>query len=55
MSQKQLSYSFVNKVYDNYNKVFYVQKNKKGHKTWKPLLKRKSTFLSKLDLSEAVT
>ena len=29
MSQKQLSCSFVNKAYDNCNKVSYLQKNKK--------------------------
>ena len=41
MSRKQLLCSFVNKVYDNCNKVSYLQKNKKNALTWKPLSRRK--------------
>ena len=37
-----------------YNKVSYLQGNKKII-TWKPLFIRKSAFLSKLGLSEAIT
>ena len=35
-------------------KVSYLRRNKNSI-TWKPLVRRKSTFLSKLDLSEALT
>ena len=54
MSRKWLSCPFANEVYDNYNKVSYLQESKNAI-TWKPLFKRKSTFLSKLDLSIAIT
>ena len=40
MSQKKLSWSFVNKVHNNCNNVSYLQKNKNA-KTWKPLFRRK--------------
>ena len=39
MSRKYLSCSFVNKVYDNYNKVSYLQN--KNIITWKSLFRRK--------------
>ena len=38
----------------NNNKVFYLQR-KENAITLKPLFRTKSTFLSKLDLSEAIT
>ena len=54
MSQKQLPCSFSNNVYDNYKKVS-CSKGIKNAITWKPLFRRKSTVLGKLDLSEAIT
>ena len=54
MSQKKLSCSFLNKVYDNFTRS-PTSEGIKSAITWKPLFRRKSTFLSKLDLSEALT
>ena len=55
MSRKQLSCSFVIKVYGIYNKAHSTFEKIKHVITWKPLFKRKSTFLSTLDLLEAIT
>ena len=48
MSRKNLSCSFVNNVYDNYNKISYLQRNKKCYNNLKSLFRRKSTFHSNL-------
>ena len=54
MSRKWLSCSFVNKVHDIVTR-YPTSEGIKNGRTWKPLFRRKSIFLSKLDLSEAVT
>ena len=55
MSRKYLSRSFINKVYDNCNKVSYLPSKRVNNAiTCKPLSRRNWTFPSKLDLSEAI-
>ena len=41
-------------ICDNYNKVYTTSKRIKNAITWKPVFRRKSSFLSKLDLAEAI-
>ena len=45
MSRKYLLSSFVNKVYDNRNKVYYLQKNRKCYNL-------ETTFQKKVNLSQ---
>ena len=45
---------FVKKLYDNHSKVSDIQRNKSAI-TCKSFFRRKSIFLSKLDLSKAIT
>ena len=45
MSQKQLSRSFVDKVYSIYNKVSYLQRNKKCYNL-------ETTFQKKVNFSQ---
>ena len=45
MSLKQLPCSYVNKVYNNCNKVSYIQKNKKSYNL-------ETTFQKKLNVSQ---
>ena len=53
MPRKQLSCTFVNKLTTIITR--YLDKRIKNAITWKPLLRRKSSFLSKLNLPVAIT
>ena len=43
MSQKQLLCLFVNKVYNNYNNLYYLQKNKKYYNL-ETIFRKKANF-----------